>query len=294
MSERYLTFDGKRTSIAVLQWGKVLLSGGGIEDYAVSVEVLLSHVLNKSRSEILLDSESILTEKEISEYQQLLDRRLNREPLQYITGVTEFYNVIIKCDKRALIPRPETEILCDYVINTMKTSSNASILDIGTGTGNIAITLAKNLAGSRLTSVDVSGDATDLANENARLNEVDNKIDFKVGDIFDDCLIDLLGKYDCIVSNPPYVGEDEKGILQPEVIEHEPHQALFSGDDNLVFYKRISEISGQLLESGGILAMEMGLGQSEKIVDIMAGSFSDIDIIKDLAGIKRVITGLKK
>jgi len=292
LSERYLEFNGSATPVNIVKWGKKILKEGGVEDFTVSAEQLLAHILNKNRSEILIDISSEINKKDIEYYKRNISRRLTREPLQYIVGLTEFYNVTIKCDKRALIPRPETEILCETVIDIFKDEKPTRILDIGTGSGAIALALWKNIIKLNIVATDISSEALDLAAENAVLNEAGVEIEFIHGDIYDNIFVSSLGKYDCIVSNPPYVSENEKDILQPEVIEHEPHLALFSPGDSLAFYRRIIKISDSLLNSGGLLAFETGYEQAAKVSDMMRTGFDKIKIIKDLTGISRVVTGI--
>jgi len=282
------------TPVDVINWGKKVLKEGGIEDFTVSAEILLAHLLGKKRSEILIDNRSETDSGIIEKYKKLIKRRLTKEPLQYITGINEFYNVSIKCDKRALIPRPETEILCETTLELLKDNNTPKILDIGTGSGAIALALRRNMKKSRIIGTDISLDALDLANENIKVNNVNSGLEFVSGDIFDDSFVKSLGKFDCVVSNPPYVAENEKEILQPDVIDHEPHVALFSPGDSLAFYKRIIEITKLLLDPDGLLAFETGYDQASKVVELMNERFDSVKVIKDLAGIDRVVTGLAK
>jgi release factor glutamine methyltransferase len=281
-----------RDSGSLLDWGKKQLRKAGIEDYATSAETLLGKVVKSTRSELLLNPQKLLNSEAIAEYKRLITERAKRVPLQYLIDYVEFYNVKIKCDPRALIPRPETEILVEIVIEKLAKFKSPKILDIGTGSGNIAITLAKNIAGCFVVAVDISTDALDLAKQNAVINDVTHSIEFEYGDIFDRGYIEGLGNFDCIVSNPPYVAESEKDQLQPEVLNFEPGIALFSTGDPLRFFRVITETAPRILKPGGLLAFESALGQAAAVAEMMSTEFTGAEIFKDLAGIDRVITGI--
>lgn len=280
--------------VGLLEWGKEQLKLAGVEDFDISAEVLLRDIVGLSRADLFTNPDSAPEQSTIEKYKKYIRRRSAREPLQYITGTTEFYNITIKCDPRALIPRPETEILVETVIDRLRGIESPAILDIGTGSGNIAITLAKNINGSEVTGIDISDDVLDLAHSNAELNGISDRIHFQNRDIEDRAFADGLGKYNCVVSNPPYVSEDQKGILQPEVTEFEPEIALFSPGDPLRFYKIIISRVDDLLPSDGLLAFEVGMGQAGEVRKLMELSkLVKIEIINDLAGIERIVIGYK-
>lgn len=276
----------------LLSWGKETLKNAGIEDYNISAELLLRSVLHLTRAQFILKLRENAPRVLANIYKILIDKRARHVPLQHLIGWVDFYNIELRIDKRALIPRPETEVLVETVINMLKSAQTPRILDIGTGSGNIAIALAKAFPGAHLTGVDISSDALDLARSNAELNRVKHQITFILGNILDIYLTQTLGLFDCVVSNPPYIGLAEKGSLQPEVAEHDPAAAIFAGADALIFYKTIVANISYILKSGGLLAFEMGLGQAEAVADLMKPAFKDITITKDLAGIERVITGV--
>ena len=293
--ERYLASDETLDIGALLDWGKEKLKAAGIDDYIVSAEILIRHALNLSRSELIISRGKKPSTSEINRYKQQVEQRTHRVPLQYITGTTEFYSVIIKCDRRALIPRPETEVLVETIIQKLKNEDTPSILDIGVGSGNIAVALAKNIKGSKVTGIEISPDALDLACENAALNGVSDSLRLIQGNIDDPDFMRSLGAFDCVVSNPPYVSEDDKESLMPEVREFEPAVALFSRGDPLRFFKIIIKASKFLLKPGGILAFEAGLGQAETVSKMMiSAGLKELEITKDLAGIDRIIIGRKK
>lgn len=276
----------------LLKWGKEALKNAGLEDYDISAELLLRAVLNLNRSQLLLNPDSKINSTDFEKYKELINQRARRIPLQYIIGWIEFYNIKLQIDKRALIPRPETEILVETVIQKLQEIPSPAILDFGTGSGNIAIALAKNIARSNVTGIDISEEALELARSNAKMNLVEDRTHWMRGDIKDDIFIESLGLFDCVVSNPPYVTHMEKDSLQPEVIEHEPHIALFSGNDPLIFFKVIIGNSLYILKPGGLLAFEVGMGQAGYVSKLMKASFKEIDTVRDLTGIERVVTGI--
>ena len=276
----------------LLNRAKDRLKGAGIPDHTISAEIILGDLLNLSRSELILDSDRIISPEKAKKFEELIEKRANRYPLQHLTGSVEFYNVKLRCDSRALIPRPETEILVETVIGKLKGRERLSILDIGTGSGNIAIALARNLPGSRITAVDISKEALDLAASNIRLNEVRDNVKLVEGDITDKVFVSSLGVFDCLVSNPPYVSEDEAAQLEPEVIEFEPHIALFCPGGPLGFFESILGIAPLILKAGGLLTVEMPAGHSSELIEAFSADFVDVEIVKDLAGIDRVLTAV--
>ena len=276
----------------LLKWGKEVLKDAGLEDYDISAEFLLGAVLNLNRSQLLLNPDSKINSADHDKYKELINKRARYVPLQYIIGWVEFYDVKLQIDKRALIPRPETEILVETVIQKLRGVPSPAILDIGTGSGNITIALAKNIARSNVTGIEISEEALELARSNAKINSVENSTHWICGDIKDDNFIKSLGMFDCVVSNPPYVTLKEKESLQREVIEHEPHIALFSGDDPFIFFRTIIRNSLYILKPGGVLAFEVGLGQAGDVSELMKANFNKIDSVRDLAGIERVVTGI--
>jgi len=275
----------------LLRWGKGRLKAAGIEDYEISAEILLRDLLNLSRSELILLTNRRIDSNKIDEYKSLIEKRLRRVPLQYLIEFVEFYNIRLKCDPRAMIPRPETEVLVETVIKQLKDKNSPLILDIGTGSGNIAIALAKNITDSRVTGIDISEEALELAEFNAELNDIRGRLNLLSGDIKDKNFAKSLGVFDCVVSNPPYVSEDEIDRLQPEVVEFEPKNALISPEDPSGFFKAILGSVPDILKQGGLLAFEVGLGQANDVGDLMSEKFEGIELIKDLAGINRVVIG---
>ncbi|OGC93790.1 MAG: protein-(glutamine-N5) methyltransferase, release factor-specific [candidate division Zixibacteria bacterium RBG_16_53_22] len=276
----------------LLRWGRERLEKAEIEDSAISAELLMRSLLGLSRAQFILGHDRLVDPKTESEYKALVERRAAREPLQHLIGWVDFYNITLKADRRALIPRPETEILVETVLGMLKGQSSPEILDIGTGSGNIAIAIARSLPGSRLVGLDISPEALQLAEFNATHNGVEDQIKLVRGDILDLPFVRSLEAFDCIVSNPPYVSNLDREILQPEVVDFEPTVALFSGDDPLIFFKTIVINISYILKPGGLLAFEVGMGQARLVAKMMRDNFKNVEIANDLAGIERVVTGI--
>jgi release factor glutamine methyltransferase len=264
----------------------------GIEDPRINAEILLCNILNCKKIFLYLNYDRPLTDDEVIIYRQVLKRRGEREPLQYITGKVEFYGLPFKVNSSVLIPRPETELLVEKVINDNK-NTNIKILDIGTGSGNIAISLKYHLPLAEVTSVDKSEEALSVALSNAELNSCSGKIHFVKSDILSN-EFESLNKYDIIVSNPPYISEEDYNKLEPELRVYEPKIALSDLGDGYLFYKRIIDVSDRLLNAKGKIYLEMGEGQSSAIKEFLViNNFNNIQITKDYQSIDRVISGEK-
>lgn len=251
----------------------------------IESELLFTQVLDCDRVSLYLNKDKRLTSDQARLISASLKRRIKGEPLQYIIGKTEFMGLEFKVNKNVLIPRPETEILVEVAI---KYAKNKKILDLGTGSGCIAITIARKLPGSDVTGVDISEDALSIAKENAKLNGV--RVKFLHTELFKG----LSKKYDLIISNPPYIPSDQIRSLQPE-LKYEPFIALDGGNDGLEFYRKIIKEAPDYLEDNGILIMEMGFGQRKCIEDILKDTkhFNIIEIIKDYNNIDRIIVAKK-
>ncbi|OQB10857.1 MAG: Release factor glutamine methyltransferase [Candidatus Omnitrophica bacterium ADurb.Bin205] len=254
-------------------------------------ELLFTHALGCKRESLYLDKGRRLTLSQGSFISSALKRRLSGEPLQYILGSTEFMGLEFKVNTHVLIPRFETEILVDAAIKYARSLMpfNRRVLEIGTGSGCIAISLAKFLPGLKITATDISIEALRVALDNARLNGVLNRVSFAASDLFDSLAADLF-RYSICITNPPYVRSGEIDGLQPEV-RHEPRESLDGGMDGLSFYRRIIKGSSDYLINEGILIMEIGFNQREGVEGILrdSNSFKVIEIIKDFNNIDRVI-----
>lgn len=265
----------------------------GVESARLNAELMLAHILNCKRLNLYLMFDRPLNDAEVNTYREFLARRGKREPLQYILGKTDFYNVTLKIDSRALIPRPETELLVETIINIYKDKEGLNFLDIGVGSGCITVALLKNLKEAKATAIDISEDALDLTKENLQLNNIENQITMlKFNALEDD--YSKLGKFDFVVSNPPYVSKTEYENLQPELKNYEPIIALTDNEDGLKFYKTIIENSHHLLNSKGKLFFELNPSVAKKVEELMVlNNFININLIKDFNNHFRIIYGEK-
>jgi len=264
-----------------------------IEELKSFFYLLAGKYLNLSRINIALQLNNELTHEEQSSFYKAVDRLRNHEPIQYILGETEFFGMPITVNKQVLIPRPETEELVSWIIEDVD-KNEATILDIGTGSGCIAISLAKKLNNAVVSAIDISTRAIEVAKKNTLINNVN--IEFSRVDVLNfEADLDLHhkweSKFDIIVSNPPYVRMQEKKLMQLNVIDHEPDIALFVEDDDpLLFYKRISELSRQYLKHNGTLYLEINeyLGvEMEKMLN--EAGFKHVELKKDMFGKNRMI-----
>jgi len=259
----------------------------------MNAELLLAHILECQRLDLYLRFNQPLNKIETDTYRDYISRRGNYEPYQYIVGDVEFYGLKFFVDKNVLIPRQETEILIETILEKYPKDEELKILDIGTGSGNIPISLAVNLPESKVISIDVSAEAIKVAEQNRELHDLKSRVGFIKSDI----LVDILDKYnntfDIIVSNPPYVKKEEFGTLQKEITEFEPEIAVTDFEDGLKFYKEISKKSKILLKGNGMLFFEVGQGQAEEVKNIMLeNELIDVEIQKDLSEIERVVFGV--
>lgn len=260
----------------------------GIESPRTNAELLLADILTCKRIDLYLAFDRPLKDEEVAKYRESISRRGKFEPLQYIIGSVEFFGLNFKVNSSSLIPRPETEILLETIIN--ENMNPSKILDIGTGSGNISICLAKQFPNSQTISVDISDKSIELAKQNAELNSVAN-VDFLLMNILTDVFTNG-EKFDLIVSNPPYISHEEYSALQKEILEYEPVHALTDGGDGLTFYKRITELSANLLNEKGKLFFELGNDQSIVVEKILVDyGFKEIKVVKDLQNIDRIIYG---
>ncbi len=266
----------------------------GVESPRLNAELLLAHILNCKRLNLYLMFDRPLNEKEVNNYREYLNRRGKREPLQYITGSTEFFNVTLKTDSRALIPRPETELLVETIIDLYKDKTGVHFIDIGVGSGCITISLLKNLGEAKATAIDISEEALKLTEENLRLNNIDNQINLLKFDALEDDY-SKLGRFDFIVSNPPYVSLNEFSNLKPELKNYEPRIALTDNEDGLKFYKAIIRNSHHLLNQCGKLFFEITPSIVKEVEEIMnANNFINLNFKKDFNNHLRIIYGEKK
>lgn len=251
-------------------------------------ETLLLHVVGKNKAWLLAHSEDELPECEAVRFLELIERRHAGEPIQYITGETEFYGLPFRVTPDVLIPRPETEHLVEKALALASGIPQLRILDIGTGSGAIAVALAHHLPDGQITALDISTTALAIARDNADRNGVANRVRFLESDLLAAVARDQ-EQFDLIISNPPYVPTADRDSLSVEVRDHEPALALFAGKDGLDIYRRLIPAALQSLAPCGHLLLEIGYGQSEAIAAMLQGAgFIRIEFVPDLQGIPRV------
>lgn len=271
----------------ILKWTRQYFSEKGVENPRLDAEVLLSHVLKKDRIYLYVYFDQPLEEKELAAFRAAVKQRAARLPVAYITGSKEFMGLEFQVTPAVLIPRPDTEILVETALGLLKEVENPEILDIGTGSGAICVSMLVNLKSAKGTTVDISPDAIAVAQENADKHQVSERLTFCLGDLFSP----VVGrKFYAILSNPPYIPKEDITQLTPEV-RQEPNLALDGGVDGLDFYRRIIEEGQHYLAPGGFIAMEVGIGQASLVAELAekTGFFTVSNIVKDYGGIERVV-----
>ncbi len=281
------------TVIRLLQWSTDYLKSKGIDNARLNVERMLCNVLNLDRIHLYLHFDRPLTKTELQAFKALLLRRARNEPLQYILEEIEFYSLPIKVGPGVLIPRPETEVLVERAISVARSfPPPLRLLDVGTGSGAIAIALAKHLPEARISAIDISDAALKLARENARRNDVASRIELRKLDILSPLPVGWPPqRFHMVVSNPPYVAPEEKETLAPEIVEFEPHEALFC-QQPLQFYERLAGLAPRLLEPEGWLICEIAPHRAGAVRELFVRhGFHEVEVFPDLAGKARVIQG---
>ena len=247
--------------------------------------VLLMHALGLNRVALIAHPERLLTREQLADIQRLVERRLRFEPIQYILGTQEFYGLELKVTPAVLIPRPETETLVEVVLARLQHHEPVRIVDIGTGSGAIAIALAVGLRRAHVTALDLSPTALDVACENAAMHGVAGRVRFLQSDLL--AAVAQESEFDAIVSNPPYIPAGDAPTLHAQVREFEPAMALFAGVEGLDIYARLIPEAAPVLRRGGLLALEIGYGQRDAIAALLA-AWDEVDFVADLQGIPRV------
>ncbi|MBA64526.1 MAG: protein-(glutamine-N5) methyltransferase, release factor-specific [Candidatus Marinimicrobia bacterium] len=272
--------------IDIIDWAESYFYKKNFNNPRLEIEWFLRSILNCSKLDIYLRFEEPLTQSQLIILKQWVKRRVKHEPLQYITGTCEFYGREFKISSKVLIPRQETERLVDIVIKKIKNIDNPTILDIGTGSGCIASTLALERSDSNILGIDISSDAINIAEKNKSIFSLNN-VYFRNMDILNEL---PLKKFDIIVSNPPYVSIKEMTYLMQEVRDYEPKIALTDFNNGLMFYKRIAKISREILKPGSWIILEVGLNEhSDKVKSIFNDmDYNNLDLIKDYNGDDRV------
>ncbi len=251
---------------------------------------IIKYALNITETDLMLNQDKIVCESDKNKIYDLISRRIKCEPLQYILGTQEFMSLEFFVSKSVLIPRADTETLVEYVIEHSP-KTDFSLLDIGTGTGCIPLSVAHFKKNAYITGIDISSDALNIAIKNCKKLSLEKRATFEKLDILKQM---PKGKFDVITSNPPYIKSSIIPTLQKEVKEFEPHLALDGGENGLIFYEKICEIAPSILNQGGMLAFEIGYDQAEEVSGLMSENFENIKVIKDLCENDRVVVGTLK
>ncbi len=260
-----------------------------IDNYMFETHLLVRTVLELSPIDLVLSHKKEVPLHKIEIVREFAKRRADGEPIQYILGTQEFMGIEFEVSKNVLIPRADTETLVEEVLRLLS-GNGASVLDLCCGSGAVGLALCYHNKRVFLRGVDISPDAVRLSERNADKIGVADRARFELVDILKE---HMSGKYDVIVSNPPYIRTDVIPTLMHDVKDFEPHLALDGGEDGLVFYRKIVSESDKLLRKGGILAFEIGFDQGESVSSLMNDGFSDVTVVKDLCGNDRVVLGRK-
>ncbi len=278
---------------ALLQWTSEHFTKKGLDSPRLDAELLLAHVLQCKRIDLIVRYDELPSDAEKKAFRELVTKRLDRCPTAYLVGVREFYLLPFEVTSAVLIPRPDTETLVDAAIDFLKKRPTPTALDVGTGSGCVAISVANAVKTATVTAIDVSPDALAVAKRNAARNGVADRVLFLDGNLFSP--LPAGTTFDLIVSNPPYIPPAEIETLMPEVKDHEPRIALDGGTDGLSFYRRLSAESAKWLKPGGGLMVEIGFTQADAVRSLFEqAGFQAGKTIKDRAGRPRVVVGKKE
>lgn len=274
------------TILDLIQKTAPFLEKAGVPDARLDTELLVAHVLHLKRMDLYLQFERVLSDRELDQLRPLVKRRAAREPLQHILGAVEFAGVQVRCTAQALVPRPETEWLAERVIHLLTEQPAAQMLEIGTGSGAIALSVARACPGVAVVATDLSEEALALARSNAESNDLRARVDFRAGDLF--APLRAGEAFDLIVSNPPYIPSAEIAVLPPEV-RHDPVLALDGGADGLDVIRRLIADARKHLKPGGWLVMEIGYRQDGAVRSLLeTAGWSAIELDRDLQGVVRI------
>lgn len=275
------------TVLDILQSTTAYFKKREIESPRLNAEHLLAHVLQRKRIELYLEFERALAEEELVPLRELVRRRGQGEPLQHLLGTVEFAGRTFLCDKRALVPRPETEQLVEKIAESRMSKARCRILDVGTGSGVIALSLAAKFPEAEIFAADISEEALALAGENAARLGLESKVVFVKSDLFSE----VTGPFDLVVANLPYVGSADRASLSREVL-HDPEVALFGGERGDEIVRKLIDLARAHLGVGGSLALEVGLGQADDLAALMTEkNYHDIMAERDYGGVTRFLFG---
>ena len=285
------------TITKLLNWVTQFLGDKGIDSPRLSAELLLSHVLGLKRIELYTQYDTVVGRQELHKLRELVRRAGQNEPIAYLVGKTEFYSMELNVTPECMIPRPETELLVQRAIEFLRTRTGSQLVcDLCTGSGCIAVAIAKNFPNAQIIATDICDAALAVAATNVEKYNLQDKIKLLSGDLFDPIIPQLdVGKFDLIVCNPPYVSSGEYEKLEQNVRDYEPRLALFAGDDGLDIYRRIIDKVDSFLKSDAALIMEIGYAQGQVIKELLerAGIFAEVKIEKDFHDNDRVVTAKK-
>ena len=276
------------TVLRVLQWTTDFFQRKGVKNPRLDAEVLLAHLLGLDRVGLYTNYDKPLREEELKAFREMVQRRISREPIAYITGQKEFWSLSFKVSPACLIPRPETEVLVEEALKAaQEVPPPLQILEIGTGCGAVAVALAKELPEAEIWATEKSPYALEVARQNVALHGVSGRVVLLEADLFPE-----RGTFSLIVSNPPYVPTEEVLRLDPEVRDFEPLEALDGGPDGLLYFRRIASRVRQYLRKGGWLVLEVGKGQDQEVQSILKeAGLSRIELRRDYSGVKRIVKG---
>lgn len=291
---RYNGRPPMKTVLEILTTTAAFFADRGVESPRLNIEHLLAHVLGKRRMDLYMEFDRPVSETELGPLRELVKRRARGEPLQHLLGTTEFHRREFKTDRRALIPRPETERFCELILEGFPKEGPEpppAFLDVGTGSGVIALTLAGERPAARVAAVDVSPDALALARENAAKLGLAERVEFAASDLLADA---PAGPWDLVAANLPYIPAGEIAGLAREV-RHDPALALDGGPEGLTLIERLIETALPVLKPGGRLALEIGHGQAAQIINLLLeGDYADIRAEKDYQGVERYVFAARK
>ncbi|MCZ2342808.1 MAG: peptide chain release factor N(5)-glutamine methyltransferase [Bacteroidales bacterium] len=251
---------------ALLQWTSEYFQTHKLESPRLEAQILLAHVMQCARIELVARSDEEPTPTERAQFKDLVRRRVEGWPVAYLVGQREFYLLAFEVSPAVLIPRPDTELLVLMALDRLKTKPNASVLDLGTGSGCIAISVAHQAKACHVTATDISPDALTIAQRNAAKHKVQDRLTFLNGDLFS--ALPPEARFDLILSNPPYITPGELATLAPDVRDHEPRVALDGGPDGLAFYRRIANEARAHLHPGGVVMVEIGWTQADAVREL--------------------------
>ena len=277
-------YQTEKNIFNILQQATEFLKSNNIKEAQLNAEILLCGILEVSRSKLYILRRESITEEQYKKYKEYLNRRITREPVDYILGNSEFMGLNFNVNSNVLIPRQETELIVEHANKFIKETKAKNILDLCTGSGCVAVSLAYYNDNVSVVASDVSEAALEVAKSNALINNVSEKIKFIKSDMFNNIIDE---KFDIIISNPPYVKNDEYKGLEKEIF-FEPKIAFLADDDGLTFYRIIAQKAKQYLNKKGVLLLELNSNISSKVADLF-NDFNSVSIVKDYSGLDRIL-----